>query len=199
MAKKTRKAIIKRKTKETDITLELNLDGSGAHRVSTTIPFMDHMLSLMAKHGLMDLKLKAKGDTDVDFHHTVEDVGIVLGQALKKALGNMKGIRRYGAASVPMDEALAQASLDISGRPFLVYNAALNKRSRIKNFDADLVEDFLHAFVTNAGVTLHVNVPYGRNNHHMLEAAFKAMGRALSEAVELNPRVKGVPSTKGKL
>jgi imidazoleglycerol-phosphate dehydratase len=199
MAKKTRKAIVKRKTKETDITLELNLDGTGANKVSTTIPFMDHMLSLMAKHGLMDLKLKARGDTHVDFHHTVEDVGIVLGQALKKALGNMKGIRRYGAASVPMDEALAQASLDISGRPYLVYNAALKKRSKIKDFDADLVEDFLQAFVTNAGVTLHVNVPYGRNNHHMLEAAFKALGRALSEAVELNPRVKGVPSTKGKL
>jgi imidazoleglycerol-phosphate dehydratase len=199
MARKTRKAKISRKTKETNIALELNLDGTGAHTVSTTIPFLDHMLSLMAKHGLMDLKVKATGDTEVDFHHTVEDVGIVLGEALKKALGDMKGIRRYGAASVPMDEALAQASLDISGRPYLVYNAALKKRSKIRNFDADLVEDFLHAFVTKAQVTLHVNIPYGRNNHHMLEAAFKALGRAISEAVELNPRVKGVPSTKGKL
>jgi len=199
MALKARKAKISRKTKETNITLELNLDGSGAHTVSTAIPFFDHMLSLMAKHGLLDLKLKAKGDLDVDYHHTVEDVGLVLGEALKKALGDMKGIRRYGAASVPMDEALAEASIDISGRPYLVYNVALKKRTKIKDFDADLVEDFLHALVTKAQVTLHINVPYGRNNHHMIEAAFKALGRAISEAVELNPRVKGVPSTKGKL
>jgi imidazoleglycerol-phosphate dehydratase len=200
MAKtKLRKAKIKRKTKETDITLELNLDGKGTHTVKTTIPFMDHMLSLMSKHGLMDLKLKAKGDTEVDFHHTVEDIGIVMGKALREALGDMKGIRRYGAASVPMDEALANVSLDISGRPYLVYNVAFKKRSKIKNFDADLIEDFLHAFVTNAKVTLHVNVPYGRNNHHMLEAAFKALGRAIMDAAALDPRVKGVPSTKGKI
>ncbi len=129
----------------------------------------------------------------------MEDVGIVLGQALKKALGDMKGIRRYGAASVPMDESLAQVSLDISGRPYLVYNVALKRRSKIRDFDVDLVEDFMQALATSAGLTLHVNVPYGRNNHHMVEAAFKALGRALSEAVEINPRVKGVPSTKGKL
>jgi imidazoleglycerol-phosphate dehydratase len=157
------------------------------------------MLSLMAKHGLVDLRLKARGDTEVDFHHTVEDVGIVLGQAVKKALGDVKGVRRYGSASVPMDEALAQVSLDISGRPFLVYNVALRRRSKIRNFDADLVEDFMQAFATSAGVTLHVNVPYGRNSHHILEAAFKALGRALGDAVEFHARVKGAPSTKGQI
>lgn len=197
--KKARTAVVRRKTGETDIAAELNLDGTGTHAVSTTIPFLDHMLSLMAKHGLIDLKLKARGDTEVDFHHTVEDVGIVLGQAVKKALGDVKGIRRYGSANVPMDEALAQVSLDISGRPFLVYNVALRKRSKIRNFDADLVEDFMQAFATSAGVTLHVNVPYGRNSHHILEAAFKALGRALGDAVELHARVKGVPSTKGQI
>jgi imidazoleglycerol-phosphate dehydratase len=197
--KKARKAAVRRKTGETDVAVELNLDGTGAHSVSTTMPFLDHMLSLMAKHGLVDLKLKARGDTDVDYHHTVEDVGIVLGQAVKKALGDVMGIRRYGSASVPMDEALAQVSLDISGRPFLVYNVALKRRSKIKDFDADLVEDFMQAFAASAGVTLHVNVPYGRNSHHMLEAAFKALGRALGDAVELHARVKGAPSTKGRI
>ncbi|MEJ2314201.1 MAG: imidazoleglycerol-phosphate dehydratase HisB [Nitrospirota bacterium] len=197
--KKARKAAVRRKTGETDVAVELNLDGTGAHSVSTTMPFLDHMLSLMAKHGLVDLKLKARGDTDVDYHHTVEDVGIVLGQAVKKALGDVIGIRRYGSASVPMDEALAQVSLDISGRPFLVYNVALKRRSKIKDFDADLVEDFMQAFAASAGVTLHVNVPYGRNSHHMLEAAFKALGRALGDAVELHARVKGAPSTKGRI
>ncbi len=196
---KKRKAAVKRKTKETDISLELNLDGTGLHNVSTTIRFLDHMLSLMSKHGLMDLNVIAKGDIEVDYHHTVEDVGIVLGMALKEALGDMHGIRRYGSASVPMDESLAQVSLDISGRPYLVYNVALKKRSKIRDFDVDLVQDFMQAFSTSAGITLHVNVSYGRNNHHMVEAAFKALGRALADAIALNPRVKGVPSTKGKL
>lgn len=198
-----RKAGLKRKTKETDISLELRLDGEGRHAIATSIPFLDHMLSLMSKHGLLDMKLKAKGDIEIDYHHTVEDVGIVLGKALKEALGDMKGIRRYGASTVPMDEAVADVSLDISGRPYLVYNVAMPKRARImaktKNFDADLVEDFLHALVSNAGITLHVNVPYGRNIHHIIEAVFKALGRALKEAVEVDPRVKGVPSTKGKI
>ena len=194
-----RKTELKRKTKETDINLELVLDATGKHSVKTSMPFMDHMLSLMSKHGLMDIKLKAKGDLEVDDHHTVEDVGIVLGKALKDALGKMQGIRRFGSASVPMDEALAQVSLDISGRPYLVYNVSYPKRSKIKNFDVDLVEDFLLAFVNNAGITLHVNVPYGRNTHHMVEGIFKALGRALGEAVSIDPRVKGVPSTKGRL
>lgn len=194
-----RKAKQRRKTRETDITLELKLDGRGDAAVETSIPFMDHMLSLMCKHGLMDLKLKAKGDIEIDYHHTVEDMGIVLGNALREALKDMKGIRRYGSASVPMDEALASVSLDISGRPYLVYSVALPRRSKIRNFDADLVQDFLQALASRAGLTLHVNVPYGRNTHHILEAIFKALGRALSEAVSMDPRVRGVPSTKGRL
>lgn len=189
----------KRKTKETDISVELTVEGSGKYTVSTGIAFMDHMLELMFRHGLMDAKVKASGDLDVDDHHTVEDLGIVLGSVLRSALGDMKGIRRYGAASVPMDEALCEVSLDISGRPFLVYNVAFSKRSKIKNFDADLVEDFLQALVSKAGITLHVNVPYGRNTHHMVEGTFKALGRALRDAMEIDPRVKGVPSTKGTL
>lgn len=194
-----RKAKQRRKTRETDITLELKLDGRGDAAVETSIPFMDHMLSLMCKHGLMDLKLKAKGDIEIDYHHTVEDMGIVLGNALREALEDMRGIRRYGSASVPMDEALASVSLDISGRPYLVYSVALPRRSKIRNFDADLVQDFLQALASRAGLTLHVNVPYGRNTHHILEAIFKALGRALSEAVSMDPRVRGVPSTKGRL
>jgi imidazoleglycerol-phosphate dehydratase len=194
-----RKTTAKRKTKETDITIELSLDGRGEHRVETTIPFLDHMLSLMFKHGLMDARVRAKGDVEVDDHHTVEDVGIVMGKALRDALGDMKGIRRYGSASVPMDEARADVAVDISGRAFLVYNAAYPRRSRIKGFDIDLVQDFLQALAAGAGMTVHVNVPYGRNTHHMVEAVFKALGRALREAVEVDPRVKGVPSTKGRI
>jgi imidazoleglycerol-phosphate dehydratase len=194
-----RKARQRRKTRETDISLELNLDGSGEYSIETSIPFMDHMLSLACKHGLMDMRLRAKGDIEIDYHHTVEDMGIVIGKALKEALKGMKGIRRYGSASVPMDEALANVSLDISGRPYLVYSVALPRRSKIRNFEADLVQDFLQALASSAGLTLHVSVPYGRNAHHILEAVFKALGRALREAVSLDPRVKGVPSTKGKL
>jgi imidazoleglycerol-phosphate dehydratase len=194
-----RKAKLKRKTKETDISLDLNLDGRGNYAIDSTISFLDHMLSLMCKHGLMDVKLSARGDTDVDYHHTVEDIGLVLGSAIRAALGDMKGIRRYGSAEVPMDEALARVSLDMSGRPYLVYKVAFPKRSRIKSFDPDLVEDFLQALVSTGGITLHVNVPYGRNTHHIIEAIFKALGRALREAVSLDPRVRGVPSTKGKL
>jgi len=200
MARKTsRKAAVKRKTRETDISLKLDLDGTGMHSVTTTVPFLDHMLSLLSKHGLIDLEVEASGDTLVDFHHTVEDVGIVLGQALRKALGEMRGIRRYGSASVPMDESLAEVSVDISGRPYLVYNVPLKGRQKIRDFDVDLVQDFMQALSTSAGLTLHINVPYGRNNHHMVEAAFKALGRALADAVEISPRVRGVPSTKGKL
>jgi imidazoleglycerol-phosphate dehydratase len=194
-----RRAKIDRKTKETDIKTELGIEGRGAYRIDTSIPFLDHMLSLMAKHGLFDLKIKAKGDIEVDDHHTVEDVGIVLGKAFKQALGEMKGIRRYGQAAVPMDECLASVSLDISGRPYLVYKVEFPKKSKLKDFDPDLIEDFLQAFASNAGVTLHVVVAYGRNTHHIIEAVFKALGRALRQAVEIDPRVKGVPSTKGKL
>jgi imidazoleglycerol-phosphate dehydratase len=191
-----RTAKIERKTKETDIKVSINMDGEGAYTIDTSIPFLDHMLSLMSKHGLFDVKIKAKGDIDIDDHHTVEDVGIVLGKAVKQAIGDMKGISRYGQASVPMDEALATVTLDISGRPYLVYKAEFPKRSKVRNFDPDLVEDFLQAFVSNSGITLHVDAPYGRNTHHIIEAIFKAMGRALRQAVTIDPRVKGVPSTK---
>jgi imidazoleglycerol-phosphate dehydratase len=191
-----RTAKIERKTKETDIKVSINMDGEGAYTIDTSIPFLDHMLSLMSKHGLFDVKIKAKGDIDIDDHHTVEDIGIVLGKAVKQAIGDMKGISRYGQASVPMDEALATVTIDISGRPYLVYKVAFPKRSKVKNFDPDLIEDFLQAFVSNSGITLHVDAPYGRNTHHIIEAIFKAMGRALRQAVTIDPRVKGVPSTK---
>ena len=194
-----RKVKTERNTKETEISLVLNLDGDGTYSIDTSIPFLDHMLSLMCKHGLFSLTVAAQGDIDVDFHHTVEDVGIVLGKALRDALGDMKGITRYGQASVPMDEALASVSLDISGRPYLVYRVSLPKRSKIRNFDTDLIEDFLQAFVSNSRMTLHVEIPYGRNSHHMIEALFKALGRALRQAVTLDPRIKGVPSTKDVL
>lgn len=198
-ARKARKAKVERKTRETDIALEINLDGTGTARVATTVPFMDHMLTLMAAHGLIDMKLKARGDTRIDDHHTVEDIGIVLGEAIRKALDSTKGIRRYGTASVPMDEALAQVSLDISARPYLLYKVSFGRRRKVKDFELDLVQDFLQALASAAGITLHVNVPYGRNAHHMVEAVFKALGRALRVAVEPDPRVKGVPSTKGRL
>lgn len=194
-----RKGKVERKTKETDIAVEINLDGSGKYSINTPIPFLDHMLSLMCKHGLFDAKLKAKGDIEIDYHHTVEDVGIVLGKAIKQALGDMKGISRYGQASVPMDEALASVSLDISGRPYLVYKVEFPKKSKLKDFEPDLIEDFLQAFVSNSGITLHVNVLYGRNTHHIIEAIFKGLGQALRQAVTIDPRIKGLPTTKGKL
>lgn len=194
-----RKTSVERKTKETNIRIEINLDGTGRYAIDTSVPFLDHMLSLMSKHGLFDLKIKAKGDIEIDNHHTVEDTGIVLGKAFKQALGDMRGIRRYGQASVPMDESLASVSLDISGRPYLVYKVEFPKKGKLKDFDPDLIEDFLRAFIGHSGAALHVSVPYGRNTHHIIEAVFKALGRALRQAVEIDPRVKGVPSTKGKL
>lgn len=192
-----RRAKVERKTKETDVSITLNLDGRGKYTINTSIPFLDHMLSLLCKHGLFDLKIKAKGDTEIDYHHTVEDIGIVFGKAVKQALGTMKGITRYGQATVPMDEALASVSIDISGRPYLVYKVEFPKRNKFKNFDPDLIEDFLQAFVSNSSITLHVRTFYGRNIHHVIEAVFKALGRALRQAVLIDPRVKGVPSTKG--
>jgi imidazoleglycerol-phosphate dehydratase len=191
--------LVERKTKETDIKLTLNLDGKGQYSINTSIPFFDHMLSLMCKHGLFDMKLKAKGDIEIDYHHTVEDIGIVFGKAVKQTLGDMKGISRFGQATVPMDEAIASVSIDISGRPYLVYRVAFPKKSKIKNFDPDLIEDFLQAFVSNSGITLHVESPYGRNTHHIIEAIFKALGRALRNAVCIDPRIKGIPTTKGQL
>lgn len=194
-----RTAKVERKTKETDIKVSINLDGNGKYSISTSIPFLDHMLSLMCKHGLFDITLKARGDIDVDYHHTVEDVGIVLGKAVKEALGDMKGISRFGQATVPMDEALASVNLDISGRPYLVYKVEFPKRGKIKGFDPDLIEDFLQAFVSNSNITLHVESRYGRNTHHIIEAVFKAFGRALRNAVSVDPRMKGLPTTKGEL
>ena len=195
---KHRKAEVTRKTKETEIVLKLNLDGPGKHSVRTGIPFFDHMLSLLAYHGGMDLSLKAKGDLGVDFHHTVEDVGICLGDGIRKALGDAKGIQRYGAASVPMDETLASVILDYSMRPYLVFNMKL-RRARIGSFELELVEEFFKALTNHARMTLHINLLYGKNNHHMVEAVFKAFGRALRGAVSPDPRTGQVPSTKGVL
>ena len=192
-----RKAMLKRKTKETNISIDLNLDGRGSYSINTSIPFLDHMLSLMCKHGLFDIKLKAKGDIDIDDHHTVEDIGIVIGKALKQAVGDMKGIARYGQASVPMDEALASVSLDISGRPYFVYKVEFPKKSKLKDFDPDLIEDFLQAFVSSSSITLHINALYGRNIHHIIEAVFKGLGMALREAVSVNRKIKSIPTTKG--
>ncbi len=193
-----RRAVVERATTETQVKVELGLDGTGRGRIHTTIPFLDHMLASLAKHGFFDLDVEAKGDTEIDDHHTVEDVGIVMGEALKQAVGNKEGIRRFGWASVPLDEALAQVALDLSGRPFLVYHVKLPQR-RIKSFELALFEDFFQAFVTHAALNLHVNVLYGRNPHHIMEALFKALAKALDQATSLDDRVTGVPSTKGKL
>jgi imidazoleglycerol-phosphate dehydratase len=193
-----RQASVERNTKETQIALRLALDGSGAASVATGIPFFDHMLEAWAKHGLMDLSVAAKGDLEVDHHHTVEDVGICLGKAFKDALGDKAGIVRYGSSYLPMDETLLHAAVDISGRPYLVFNVPL-ARTRISNLDLDLLKDFFRAFAFNAELTLHVNMHYGENLHHIAEATFKAVARALAEATRLNPRIAGVLSTKGTL
>ena len=193
-----RKARKYRKTSETEISLSLGLDGKGLGKIKTGIPFFDHMLNLFARHGLFDLEVKAKGDLDVDLHHTVEDVGIVLGQALATALGKKEGIRRYGCAHVPMDETLARVVVDLSGRPYLELRG-LNRRGRAGNFSAQLVEEFLRALSVQGGMNLHAEILYGRDVHHQIEAIFKALAKALQEAVTRDPRVKGVPSTKGRI
>ena len=195
---KKRAAEILRKTKETDITLKLTLNGEGRSTISTGIPFLNHMLELFTKHGLFDLKLKAKGDLEVDFHHTVEDIGICLGQAFAKALGDKRGIRRYGEATIPMDEALATVAVDLSGRSFLAYNVKI-RRIKIGNFNVGLVKEFFRAFVDQADLTLHINLLYGEDIHHSIEAIFKAFARAMRQATEPDLRVKGIPSTKGRL
>ena len=193
-----RKASIERITKETQIRLSLNLDGKGKAKICTSVPFLDHMLDLFTRHGLFDMEVEAKGDIDIDFHHTVEDIGIVLGQAFKEALGDKKGIHRYGQATVPMDETLAAVAIDLSGRPYLVYNVSIPK-VKIGEFDVELVREFFQAFVNNCGANLHINVMYGENVHHILEACFKAAARALDQATRVDPRIEGVLSTKGKL
>jgi len=194
----SRKASIERITRETQIKLALEIDGTGEAKVCTSVPFLDHMLDLFTRHGLFDLKVEAKGDIDIDFHHTVEDIGIVLGQAFREALGDKKGIRRYGQASVPMDETLASVAIDLSGRSYMVYNVMLPK-IKIGEFDVELAREFFQAFANNSGANLHINVMYGDNVHHILEACFKGMTRALDQATQLDSRIEGVMSTKGKL
>jgi len=194
----SRTARIERITKETSIKLSLAVDGSGEAKICTSVPFLDHMLNLFARHGLFDLEVEASGDIDIDFHHTVEDIGIVLGEAFKQALGEKKGIRRYGQATVPMDETLASVAVDISGRPYLVYHVTLPK-VKIGEFDVELAREFFQAFVNNCGLNLHVNVMYGENVHHIIEACFKAFARAMDAATQMDPRVQGVMSTKGVL
>ncbi|MCA3424333.1 MAG: imidazoleglycerol-phosphate dehydratase HisB [Roseomonas sp.] len=194
-----RRAEISRETSETTITVALGLDGEGRADIATGIGFLDHMLTALARHGLFDLKVQAKGDLHIDFHHTTEDVGIVIGQCLRQALGDKRGIRRYGAAVIPMDEALAEAAVDISGRPFLAWSVSF-AQPKIGEMDTELFEEFFRALAFNAGITLHVTQKAGTNAHHVAEACFKALARALREAVEPDPRAIGaIPSTKGVL
>jgi len=193
-----RVADVTRETRETRVTVRVNLDGTGQYEVSTGVPFLDHMLSQVAVHGLMDLTILAQGDVQVDDHHTVEDVGIVLGQALRRALGDGSGLVRYGSALIPMDEALALVAVDLSGRPYLAYDVRFGQEL-IGRFEAQLLEEFLRALTVHAGITLHVRLLAGRNSHHMAEAMFKGLGRALREAAALDPRRLGVPSRKGEL
>ncbi len=198
MIMKNRTSNIDRKTNETNISLSLNLDGDGKRSVSTGIGFFDHMLDLLAKHALLDLEIKATGDTNVDFHHTVEDVGICMGLAVKEALGDKAGIVRFSNVSVPMQESLANVAIDISGRSALVFNAKLDSE-KIGDFDSELIKEFLEAFTVNAGLNLHINVPYGENAHHISEAIFKGIAKALDKATRIDGRTNEVPSTKGIL
>ena len=193
-----RRSSLTRKTRETDIQLELDLDGAGTYEVATGIPFFDHMLESFTKHAAFDLRLRAKGDLEVDWHHTVEDVGIALGQALRQALGDARGIRRYGFFVLPMAESRVDVSLDVSNRAYLVYKVEV-ANDRVRDFDVSLVEDFLYAFSQNAGIDLHVELRYGKSPHHIVEAIFKGLARALRAAVELDPRISDVPSVKGVL
>lgn len=195
---KTRKAIIERKTRETQIRVELNVDGHGTYQIETGLPFFNHMLELFAKHSLLDLNLRAKGDLAVDHHHTVEDVGLALGDALNQALGERKGIERYGFSLLPMDETLSRVALDLGGRPYLVLQMA-NKKKKILDFELSLLGEFLRAFVTQARMNLHIHQLYGADAHHAWESVFKGLARALKMACRHDPRVKGVPSSKGIL
>jgi imidazoleglycerol-phosphate dehydratase len=193
-----RRSHIQRRTAETDIRVSLDLDGSGVHSIHTGVPFLDHMLSMIARHGFFDLDVHADGDLAVDYHHTVEDVGICLGQALAQAMGNKYGMRRYAAASVPLEETLASAVVDFCERPYLVYNVAIPP-GRIGTFDVELVETFFLGLASHSRATLHLNLQYGRNRHHIAEALFKAFARAADDATQLDPRLSGVLSTKGAL
>lgn len=189
---------VRRATNETEIEVELNIDGVGKHDIQTSIPFLDHMLAQLARHGYFDLKIRAKGDIEIDFHHTVEDMGFALGEAFSQALGEKIGIRRFAQASVPLNEALVHCVIDISGRSFFVFNCDLPK-SKIGQFDVELAPEFFQAFTAHSGVTLHFNVAYWTNLHHLIEAAFKSFARALDHACSRDPRSSEVPSTKGKL
>jgi imidazoleglycerol-phosphate dehydratase len=194
-----RKATVKRTTKETDIAVTVDLDGRGEAAIATGIGFLDHMLDLLARHSRIDMTVKASGDLHIDHHHTTEDVGIALGQAVKQALGDMRGITRYADVHLPMDEALTRVAIDISGRPFLVFNSAFS-RDKIGTFDTELVREWFQAFAMNAGITLHVETLYGTNDHHISESCFKGLARALRTAVAIDPRAKDeAPSTKGSL
>ena len=197
-AQAERKAAVDRKTRETEVRVAIDLDGSGQYEVTTGLPFFDHMLESFAKHGLFDLRLSAKGDLAVDLHHTVEDVGISLGQAIRKALGDARGIRRYGSQVLPMAESKAEVAVDVSNRAFLVYRVSL-ANDRVGSFDVSLVEDFLYALAQNAGLDLHVVLHYGQSPHHAVEAIFKGLARALRQALELDPRQTGLPTVKGAL
>ncbi len=191
-------AEIERITSETNISLKLDVDGTGKAIVSTSVPFLDHMLNLFARHGLFDLEVKASGDIDIDFHHTVEDIGIVLGNAFRQALGDKQGIIRYGNSRVPMDETLADVTVDLSGRPYLVYNVDLPK-VKVGDFDVELTREFFQAFANNCGCNIHLNLLYGENVHHIIEACFKGFARAMDQATGHDQRVSGVMSTKGLL
>jgi len=195
-----RKAVSERKTKETEIRVEINLDGRGEYRIDTSVPFIDHMLALMSRHGHIDLEVKARGDIEVDYHHLIEDIGIVIGEAIKKAVGDKEDIRRYGESLTPMDESLAQVAIDISGRPYLVYKVRTpGSAVRIKDMAVSLFEDFFRALTNHAGMNLHIILHYGRDPHHIFEAIFKGFGRALQKAVSIHPKRTGIPSTKGRL
>lgn len=194
-----RKAQVARKTNETDISVGVNLDGTGTHDMATGIGFLDHMLDQLAKHSLIDMQVKAKGDLHIDFHHTAEDTGIALGEAIKKALGDKKGIRRYASADLPMDGTLSRVAIDVSGRPFLVWRVEFSQ-PKVGEMDTELFREWFQAFAMNAGITLHVETVYGDNNHHIAESCFKALARALRQAVEIDPRAADtIPSTKGTL
>lgn len=195
---KARTASVLRETRETKIQARLNLDGEGRAKIRTGIPFLDHMLELFARHSLVDLDVRARGDLAVDYHHTVEDVGLVLGQVLDRALGDRRGIVRYGSAVLPMDESLSRVALDLGGRPYLVYDVPLRRR-KIRDFDLGLLEEFFQAFVVQGRMNLHIKNLYGREPHHVFESVFKGVARALGAAVARDPRVKGVPSSKGKM
>ena len=194
----SRTSVIERRTKETKISLEINIDGKGSYNITTGIPFLDHMLELFTKHGLFDLKITANGDTDVDDHHTVEDIGMCLGEAVNNALGDKIGICRYGSFLLPMDEALAEVAIDLSGRPFVVFNVDW-QQEKIKTFDTSLVEEFWRGFGTRALANIHINVKSGKDAHHVCEAIFKAVARALDAASSIDPRRSDIPSTKGTL